>query len=149
MFKLLKLVRLLRKVDGLAFKKRARIKLEFRGRPGYTIVTSEDGKITKNEYYSVSIFYRHGGREYDPVRIAIHEVRHRVQHTHPAMRLFTVGDDSFPEDFKEFLRTHVQPEILKKMTPREIDAEIFDELSYPVFSANDIKRFLKLLFQGT
>lgn len=147
MFKLLKLVHLLRKVDGLAFKERAKIKAKFCGEPGYVKVTSENGQVME-EYYSVPIFYR-SCQPYDPVRIAIHEVRHRVQRNHPGIRLFTIEDEDLPDDFRTFLRTHLQPETAKKLTPREMDAQIFDELAYPVFSVNDTEGFLKLLFGGT
>lgn len=147
MSKLLKLVRLLREVDGLAFKERAKIKPKLCGEPGYSKTTSENGQVVE-EHYSVPIFYR-SRRPYDPIRMAIHEVRHRVQHNHPEIRLFTVEDEDLPDDFRTFLHTHLQPETAKKLTPREIDAQIFDELAYPVFSANDINGFLKLLFKGT
>lgn len=147
MLKLLKLVRLLRKVDGLAFGERAKIKPKLCGEPSYGKVTSENGQVVE-EYYSVPIFYR-SRRPYDPVRMAIHEVRHRVQHNHPEISLFTIEDEDLPDDFRTFLRTHLQPETAKKLTPREIDAQIFDELAYPVFSANDTDGFLKLLFKGT
>ena len=141
MLKLLKLVRLLRKVDGLAFRERAKIKVKLCGKPGYSKVTSENGQVVE-EYYLVLIFYR-SRRPYDPVRKAIHEVRHRVQHNHPEIHLFTV------ENMPDELRAYLRPETVKKLTPREIDAQIFDELAYSVFSANDTDSFLQLLFHGT
>ena len=147
MFKLLKLVCLLRKIDGLAFRERIQIKAKLCGEPGYSKVTSENGQVVE-EYYSVPIFYR-SRRPYDPVRVAIHEVRHRVQHNHPEICLFTVEDEDFPDDFRIFLHTHLKPETAKNLTPREIDAQIFDELAYPVFSVNTTDDFLKLLFKGT
>ena len=147
MFKLLKLVFLLRKVDRMAFKERAKIKLKFCGKPSCVTVTSESGQVV-GEWYSVPIFYQ-SLQPYNPVRIAIHEVRHRVQHNYPKIRLFTIGDEDLPDDFQAWFQTHLQLEAIKKLLPEEIDAQIFDELSYPIFSANDTDGFLKLLFHGT
>ena len=142
MFKLLRLIRQLRMVDDMAFGKRAGIRFRFIGAPTYSKVGSEDEK----EYYTVPIFYRHP-RPYDPDRIAIHEVRHRVQHNNPDMRLLTPDDEDLPDDFKEFLRGNIRPEV--QLTLRETDAQLFDELAYPTFMAGDTKSFLKLLFYGT
>ncbi|MDP3998310.1 MAG: hypothetical protein Q8P89_01680 [bacterium] len=138
----------MKEVDGLAFRKRIKIRFKLSGEPGYGKVTSEDGESIEEEYYSVPIFYR-SRRLYDPVRMAIHEVRHRVQHNHPEIQLFTVEDEDLPDEFRTFLHTHLQPETAKKLTPRETDAQIFDELAYPVFLANNTDDFLQLLFHGT
>ena len=148
MFKLLRLIRLLRKVDGLAFRERIQIKFKLSGEPDYNKVTSKDGQSIEREYYLVPIFYR-SRKPYDPGRIAIHEVRHRVQHNHLEIRLFTVKDEDLPDDFKVWLHAHLQPETAKKLTPRETDAQIFDELAYPIFLEGNINDFLQLLFHGT
>ena len=103
MFKLFRLIHLLSEVDGLAFRKRIRIRFKLRGEPGYSKVTSKDGLSIKEEYYSVPIFYR-SRRPYDPVRLAIHEVRHRVQYNHPEIQLFTIEDENLPDDFRRFLK---------------------------------------------
>ena len=151
MFKFLRLIRSLKEVDGLAFKNRAKIKVKLCGETQYIKVRSEDGQSIEEEYYLVPIFHRtrRSGRSGDPIRKAIHEVRHRVQHHYPEIRLFTIEDKDLSNDFRIFLQAHLQPETAKKLTPREVDAQIFDELAYPVFLTKNTNEFLQLLFHGT
>ena len=148
MFGFLRSIHLLKEVDGLAFGKRARIRLKLVGRPDYKIVRSRDRQSIKREYYLMPIFLR-SHRTYDPVRMAIHEVRHRVQYNYPDIRLFTIEDEDLPHDFRAFLHVHLQAETARKLSPREVDAQIFDELAYPVFLSGDNDGFLRLLFHGT
>jgi hypothetical protein len=149
MFRSLRLIYLLRKIDWLAFVKRAKIRIKIIGQPGFISVRTSGSDIIVKEYYSVPIFLDRKTRKCDPLRIAIHEARHRVQHNYPKMRLLTAKDENFPESFKKFLRANFHPELAEKATPREIDAQIFDQLAYPVICANNTKGFLRLLFRGT
>jgi len=138
MISFLKLVYLLMRIDGLCFpQNRASLKIKIRGRIVYGNDASVPGEPLGREYYSIPIFYGHR----DSLRKAIHEVRHRVQWNQPSMRLLTLND------VPEAMRPYIRPDVVKKMSDREIDAQIFDEISLPLFVSGQIDAFLELMFR--
>jgi hypothetical protein len=135
--KVAKIILFLRQIDGLCFKKRAGIKLTPLGAIWYHNEAKVPGDPLGKEFYSVPIFFK---TSYEPQKIAIHEVRHRVQWNYPGIRLLT------SEDLPISMRSQIRYDILKKMSSREIDAQTFEEIALPFFVSGQINTFIELMF---
>lgn len=135
--KVIRFIVFLIKIDGLCFKKRAGIRLNLFGAIWYHNEAEKPGDPLGKEFYSVPIFIK---LHHEPLRVAIHEVRHRVQWNHPEMPLLTEADLPIS------MRSNIRYDIAKKLTPRELDAQTFDEISLSLFQSKQISAFLKLMF---
>jgi hypothetical protein len=125
----------LKKVDTLFFKQKANVIVRLRGRFGYYNEAKNFGEPVGKEFYCVPIFYQYRKQ---PLQMAIHEVRHRFQWNNPNNFFLTI------EDVPQSLKPYIMPSIINKLSAREIDAQIFDEISLPTFRSNP-DDFIKLM----
>jgi len=130
MFGWLKYVRLVRQIDGLCFEKRTWIIPKLFGKPGY------EGDPSRRAFFSAPIFFRYG--RVDPLRLAIHEVRHKIQWHHPEIQLLT------PKDAPDAKLCFVDNKG-NRLSAREIDAEIIEQTGSSLFSARQTSAFLELM----
>jgi hypothetical protein len=154
MFGWLKYIRILREVDRLCFHKRAEIKITLFGKPAYVNEAKVPGDPVGKEWYIVPIFWGYGSHS-DILRLAIHEVRHRIQWNYPEIRLLTVEDlsEELREQFRDVEKhvsrdeKHVSCGNLTRKTGvnREIDAVIIEYLASRAFSAGAKCAFLDLM----
>ena len=126
----LKFIRLVRQIDGLCFKKRTWIIPKLFGGPGY------EGDPPRRAFFSAPIFFRYG--RIGPVRLAIHEVRHKIQWHHPEIQLLTAEDA--PDVKLCFVDNKGN-----RLSAREIDAEIVEQIGAPLFLTNQTSAFLELM----
>lgn len=130
MFGWFKYIRLVRQIDGLCFEKKTWIIPKLFGKPGY------EGDPPRRAFFSVPIFFRYG--RVGPLRLAIHEVRHKIQWHHPEIQLLTPEDAS---DVKLYLIDNRG----KRLSAREIDAEIVEQIGASLFSSKQTSAFLKIM----
>lgn len=133
MFAWLKYIRVVKQVDRLCFEKRGSIKPKLFGKPGYS--GGRGGKY----YYAVPIFFDY---DHPPgvFRLAVHEVRHRVQREFPGIKLLTQKD----APGLTIAVDKVGKKLSAREMDREIDAEIIEQIASPLFSTNP-RAFLELI----
>jgi len=141
MRRVVRLILALKKIDRIVFGNCLRVKFCLRGTAHHIITVSNEGGEVIAEYYLIAITYLF--KRFDPIRVAIHEVRHRAQKNVPGLQFFNL------EDVPEEMRPHINLDLVDRIPLNEIDAQLFDELAYPLYCSGDIKGFLHLMFRGT
>jgi len=127
----LKYIRLVKQIDGLCFEKRTWIIPKLFGKPGY------EGDPPRRAFFSVPIFLRYG--RVGPLRVAIHEVRHKIQWHHPEIQLL-ISEDA------PGIKIPLVDNKGNRLDAREIDAEIVEQIGASLFSSNQTSAFLELMF---
>lgn len=130
MFGWLKYIRLVRQIDGLCFERRTWIIPKLFGKPGY------EGDPPRRAFFLAPIFFHYG--RVGPLRLAIHEVRHKIQRHHPEIQLLTAED---APDVKLCFADNKG----NRLSAREIDAEIVEQKGTPLFLAKQTSAFLELM----
>lgn len=128
----LKYVRFVWRIDGLCFKKRTWIIPKLLGKPGY------EGDPPRRAFFSAPIFFRYG--RVGSLRFAVHEVRHKIQWHHPEIQLLTL------EDVLAELHISEVDDKGERLSAREMDAEIVEQIGAPLFSLKQTSAFLELMF---